>query len=63
MRIQIFTDSDDELLQGRINDWLKSQRNISVSYVTQSESFDGIWSLTISIFYEGYEETDDDQKF
>lgn len=53
VRVKIFTDGSDSVLEQRINEWLATADWVEIQHVQQTESAsDAIgWSLTVSIFY------------
>lgn len=53
-KVKIFVDTNTEILERRINEWLKTHSGISVTDILQSESDTDkreSWSITVTIFY------------
>lgn len=51
MRVKIFNGNNTDALEKEINQWLTAHLSISIREILQTESFDAVWSLTITIFY------------
>lgn len=50
-QLKVFTGSSNEVWRDA-NKWLRENADVVIYGFMQSESFDGVWSLTITIIYK-----------